>query len=175
MPISEKGEVRVLSLFSGIGGLDLAAEWAGMEIVAFCEIDPYATKVLKRRWPDAQVFGDVCTLTRNSFAERGIRSDDIDCIIGGFPCQPFSVAGKRKGKKDERFLWGEFSRLIGEIRPSWVVAENVPGLISIALDDVLADLESHGYGCLTFVYPASAVGAPHRRERVFIVAHRHQP
>jgi DNA (cytosine-5)-methyltransferase 1 len=165
----------VLSLFSGIGGLDIAAEWAGMEIVAFCEIEPYAVKVLQRRWPDVPIFGDVCSLTRDTLVERGIRSDDIDCIIGGFPCQPFSVAGKRKGAKDERFLWGEFSRLIGEIRPSWVVAENVPGLISIALDDVLADLESHGYGCLTFVYPASAVGAPHRRERVFILAYRHEP
>ncbi|HHV03843.1 MAG TPA: DNA cytosine methyltransferase [Bacteroidales bacterium] len=163
--------MKVLSLFSGIGGLDLAAEWAGMEVVAFCEIEPYPVEVLKRRWPDVPVFRDVFTLTRNTLAEQGIRPDDIDCIIGGFPCQPFSVAGKRKGKKDERFLWGEFSRLIGEIRPSWVVAENVPGLISIALDDILADLESQGYGCLTFVYPASAVGAPHRRERVFIVAH----
>jgi DNA (cytosine-5)-methyltransferase 1 len=163
--------VKVLSLFSGIGGLDLAAEWAGMEVVAFCEIEDYPVRVLKRRWSDVPVFGDVSALTGNTLRERGIRPEGIDCIVGGFPCQPFSVAGKRKGKDDERFLWGEFSRLIEEIGPSWVVAENVPGLIGIALDDVLADLEGKGYGCLPFVYPASAVGAPHRRERVFIVAH----
>lgn len=169
------GGVKVLSLFSGIGGLDLAAEWAGMKIVAMCEIEPYAIKVLERRFPNVPIFGDVATVTRNTLTKHGIEPDGIDCIIGGFPCQPFSVAGKRKGKADERFLWGEFNRLIGEIRPSWVVAENVPGLISIALDDILADLEGKGYGCLTFVYPASAVGAPHRRERVFIVAHRHKP
>jgi DNA (cytosine-5)-methyltransferase 1 len=167
--------VKVLSLFSGIGGLDLAAEWAGMEVVAFCEIEPYATKVLKRRFPDVPIFGDVFDLTAATLTERGIRTEGIDCIIGGFPCQPFSVAGKRKGAEDERFLWGQFSRLIEEIRPSWVVAENVPGIIGIALDDVLADLERKGYGCLPFVYPASAVGAPHKRERVFIVAYRHEP
>lgn len=167
--------MRVLSLFSGIGGLDLAAEWAGMKIVAMCEIEPYAIKVLERRFPSqpfsvagkrkgkadkrflwgefnrhVPIFGDVATVTRNTLTEHGIEPDGIDCIIGGFP-------------------------FIGEIRPSWVVAENVPGLISIALDDILASLESKGYGCLTFVYPASAVGAPHRRERVFIVAHRHKP
>jgi len=164
--------MKVLSLFSGIGGLDLAAEWAGMEIVAFCEIDPYAVKVLKRRWPNVPIFGDIATLGRNSLIERGIRPEEIDVITGGFPCQPFSVAGKRRGKGDERFLWGEFSRLIGEIRPGWVVAENVPGLVRIALDDVLSDLESKGYACFPIVYPASAVGAPHKRERVFIVAHR---
>lgn len=162
--------MRVLSLFSGIGGLDLAAEWAGMEVVAFCEIEPYPVEVLKRRWPDVPIFGDVSALTGNTLRERGIKPEGIDVIMGGFPCQPFSVAGRRKGAEDERFLWGEFSRLIGEIRPSWVIAENVPGIISLALDDVLADLESRGYGCLTFVYPASAVGAPHRRERVFIMA-----
>lgn len=169
------GSVKVLSLFSGIGGLDLAAEWAGMEVVAFCEIEDYPVRVLKRRWSDVPVFGDVSALTGNTLRERGIRPEGIDCIVGGFPCQPFSVAGKRKGKADERFLWGEFNRLIGEIRPSWVVAENVPGIIGIALDDVLADLEGKGYGCLPFVYPASAVGAPHKRERVFIVAYRHEP
>lgn len=139
--------MRVLSLFSGIGGLDLAAEWAGMKIVAMCEIEPYAIKVLERRFPNVPIFGDVTTVTRNTLTEHGIEPDGIDCIIGGFPCQPFSVAGKRKGKADKRFLWGEFNRLIGEIRPSWVVAENVPGLISIALDDILASLESKGYGC----------------------------
>ena len=166
--------MKVLSLFSGIGGLDLAAEWSGMEVVAFCEIEPYAVSILQRRWPNVPIFNDVCTLGRDTLSERGIWPDDIDVIVGGFPCQPFSIAGKRRGKEDERFLWGEFSRLIEEIRPAWVVGENVPGLISIALDDVLADLESKGYGCLPLVYPAAAVGAPHKRERIFIVAHRHK-
>lgn len=163
--------MKCLSLFSGIGGLDLAAEWAGIMPVAFCEIEEYPVKILNRRWPNVQVFGDVATLTADSLGERGIGTNGIDLIIGGFPCQPFSVAGKRRGKKDERFLWGEFARLISEIRPRWVVAENVPGLISIALDDVLSDLERQNYTAGTFVFPASAVGAPHRRERLFIVAH----
>lgn len=192
--------MKVLSLFSGIGGLDLAAEWAGMEVVAFCEIDPYAVKVLERRWPNVPIFGDVATLGRDSLIERGIRPEEIDVITGGFPCQPFSVAGKRRGKEDERFLWGEFSRIIGEIRPSWVVAENVPGLLSTVsykdqfpmdnsgnaegevgdlftrtgrgvADQILEEIEALGYTVLPIVYSASAVGAPHKRERVFVVAH----
>lgn len=162
--------MKSLSLFSGIGGLDLAAEWAGIMPVAFCEIEEYPVKILNRRWPNVQVFGDVATLTADSLRKRGIGTNGIDIIAGGFPCQPFSVAGKRRGKEDERFLWGEFARIISEIRPRWVVAENVPGLIGIALDDVLADLERRGYAAGTFVFPASAVGAPHRRARLFIVA-----
>ncbi len=98
--------MKVLSLFSGIGGLDLAAEWAGMEVVAFCEIEPYAVKVLERRWPNVPIFGDVCTLTADSLIERGIRPEEIDVITGGFPCQPFSVAGKRRGERGRAVLVG---------------------------------------------------------------------
>lgn len=165
-------EVKALSLFTGIGGMDLAAQWAGIEVVAMCEIEPYAVEILKRRFPNVKIFGDVSKLSREVLEREGIETKTIDIVFGGFPCQPFSVAGKRRGKEDERFLWGEFSRLIGEIRPSWVVAENVPGLISIALDDILSDLESKGYKTRTFLYPASAVGAPHKRERLFIIGVR---
>lgn len=164
--------MKALSLFTGIGGMDLAAQWAGIEVVAMCEIEPYAVEILKRRFPNVKIFGDVSKLSREVLEREGIETKTIDIVFGGFPCQPFSVAGKRRGKEDERFLWGEFSRLIYEIRPSWVIAENVPGLISIALDDVLSDLENKGYKTRTFLYPASAVGAPHKRERLFIIGVR---
>ena len=162
--------MKALSLFSGIGGLDIACETAGMEVVAFSEIEPYACEILKRRWPNVPNVGDVRNITRDLLEKIGIRQ--IDIIFGGFPCQPFSVAGKRKGKSDDRFLWPEFSRIVGEIKPVWIVAENVPGLIGLALDDVLSDLESKNYETGAFVYPASAVGAPHKRERLFVVGVR---
>jgi len=163
--------MKALSLFTGIGGLDLAAQWAGIDIVAMCEIEPYAIEVLKRRFPNVKIFGDISELSRIVLEKEGIDCKTIDIIFGGFPCQPFSVAGKRKGKEDERFLWGEFSRLIDEIRPVWVIAENVPGIISLSLDEILSDLENKKYKTRTYLYSASAVGAPHKRERVFIVAH----
>lgn len=162
--------MKALSLFSGIGGLDIACEMAGMEVVAFSEIEPYACEILKRRWPNVPNVGDVRNITRDLLEKIGVRQ--IDIIFGGFPCQPFSVAGKRKGKSDDRFLWPEFSRIVGEIKPVWIVAENVPGLIGLALDDVLSDLESKNYETGAFVYPASAVGAPHKRERLFVVGVR---
>ena len=159
-----------LSLFSGIGGLDLAAEMAGIRTVGQCEWADYPTKVLEKHWPDVPRWRDIRTLTGDSFYEKtGIRT--VDIISGGFPCQPFSVAGKHGGKDDDRYLWPEMLRVIREINPTWVIGENVPGIINLALDTVLSDLESEGYEAQPFIIPACGVDAPHKRERVCILAH----
>ena len=153
-----------LSLFSGIGGLDLAFEWAGGHVAAMCEIDTYCQRVLRKHWPDIPLFNDVREVKCSNVGA-------VDIIYGGFPCQPFSVAGKQKGKGDTRYLWPEFSRLVAEIRPRWVVAENVPGIIRIAADDVCTELERQGYKVGIWDFEAASVGAKHRRERIFFVAH----
>lgn len=165
--------VKMLSLFSGIGGIDLAAQWAGIETIAFCEIDPFCQKVLKKHWPAVPIFDDVKKLTKHSLIETGVLGNDgtIEIICGGYPCQPFSVAGERKGEEDDRHLWPEVRRLLQEIRPYWFLGENVTGHVTLGLDDVLSDLEGIGYTAEPFIIPAAAVGAFHRRDRLFIVAH----
>jgi len=183
--------VNVLDLFSGIGGFSLGLKRAGMRTVAFCEIDPYCRAVLRRHWPDVPVYDDVCELTvdqgwlvsntdkRHEPAEeqlcagrQRIRADAIDVICDGFPCQDISVAGTNAGITGTRSgLWSEYARIIGEVRPRYVIVENVAALLGRGLATVLGDLDALGFDAEWHCIPASAVGAPHRRDRVWIVAH----
>ena len=152
------------SLFSGIGGMDLGLERAGMICKWQVEIDDYCQRVLNKHWPDVPKSGEVRDVGKGNL-------ETVDLIAGGFPCQPHSVAGKRKGAEDDRNLWPEFIRIIREIKPKYVLAENVPGIITTYIDTVLSDLEGQGYACSTFNIPACALDAPHRRERIFVVAY----
>ena len=200
--------MKHLSLFSGIGGIDIAAEWAGFSTVAFCEIDKYCQQVLKKHWPDVPIIEDVKDVTKESISKivtnakhlgwtqgtgeriqpQKSQADGQDIgnlctestvgitlISGGFPCQPHSVAGRHKGSGDERDLWPEFRRVIGEIRPRWVLGENVPGIFTSDsrwfFGKILADLAEMGYSVGWCTFGAVDVGALHRRNRVFIVAH----
>ena len=165
-----------LSLFSGIGGLDLAAEWAGFRTVGQCEFADYPAKVLEQHWPDVERWKDIHELHADEFIRRtGIRPGELTCISGGFPCQPHSTAGLRKASGDERDLWPEYRRVIGEIKPSWIVAENVRGLLSSEdgrfFRGILRDFADLGYDVGWCCYRAADVGAVHPRERVGIVAH----
>lgn len=164
--------MRVLSLFSGIGGFEIACEWAGMEIAGQVDIDPFCRKVLDKHWPDVPKWRDIFELTGEEILDKCGR---IDLLSGGFPCQPFSAAGKRKGQADERYLWPEMLRIIREVKPKWVLGENVRGILSInsgrVFGTILADLAESGYRVGWLCYGAGDVGAPHKRERVFIVAH----
>jgi len=152
----------------------LAAEWAGFTTVGQVEWADYPTKVLEKHWPNVPRWRDIRSVTAEDFYNRtGLRT--VDLISGGFPCQPFSVAGKQKGKRDDRYLWPEMLRVIREIKPTWVLGENVPGILSIAGKTVCEDLEREGYAVTVFNFEAAAVGAPHRRDRVFFVAHSRCP
>ena len=156
------------SLFSGIGGFDLAAQWMGWENVFHVERDPFCRQILTHHFPESQSFDDVKTFDATPFRGR------LRVLSGGFPCQPFSAAGKRRGTSDDRYLWPEMFRIIREARPTYVVAENVRGLLSwnegLVLDTVCSDLEGEGYEVFPVVLPAASVNAPHRRDRVWIVA-----
>lgn len=155
--------MKHLDLFSGIGGFALAAQWAGIETVAFCEIDDFACKVLNKNFPGVPVHRDIRELEGGLYA-------GIDIITGGYPCQPFSTAGKRKGADDPRHLWPEMFRVIKQARPAWVVCENVEGHIANGLDLVCDDMEGEGYKVQPLVIPACAVESPHIRNRVWIIA-----
>ena len=156
------------SLFSGIGGFDLAAEWMGWENVFHCEWMEFPRKVLEYYWPDADSHIDICKTDFKKYANR------IDILTGGFPCQPFSLAGKRKGTDDERYLWGEMLRAIQEIKPTWVIAENVFGIVNIdgglVFEQVCLDLEAEGYEVQPFIIAAASKNAPHRRDRCWFIA-----
>ena len=159
-----------LSLFSGIGGLDLAAEWAGFRTVGQCEWADYPRKVLEKHWPDVPKWRDIHDLTADDFFRRtGCTPGGVTCISGGFPCQPHSVIGKRLAENDERHLWPEFVRVVRELKPKYVVGENVNGLLSTIHESVCSDLEAEGYEVWTFCVPACAVGAHHERYRVCIL------
>jgi DNA (cytosine-5)-methyltransferase 1 len=174
-----------LDLFSGIGGFALAAQWAGFRTIGFCEIDKYCQKIIVknfladtaggiRRESQAGNWREMLTgrspkIFRNIFDLDGTQYRGVSIITGGFPCQPFSVAGKRRGAADDRAIWPEMFRVIREARPAWLLGENVPGIIPMELDNVLSDLESIGYATRPFVIPACAVDARHRRDRIWII------
>jgi DNA (cytosine-5)-methyltransferase 1 len=157
------------SLFSGIGGFDLAADWMGWENKFHCEWNEFGQKVLKYYWPNAELFTDI---TKSDFTKY---ANQIDILTGGFPCQPYSMAGKRLGKEDDRHLWPEMLRVIREVKPSWVVGENVLGLVNwnggLVFHEVQTDLEAQGYEVFPYVLPAVSVNAVHRRDRVWFVAY----
>ena len=161
--------MRVLDLFSGIGGFSLGLERVGMETVAFCEIEPFCRRILQKHWPDAIIHEDIRKIDGRQYQGA------VELVCGGFPCQPFSHAGEQRGKEDDRHLWPEMLRVIREVQPAWVLGENVPGIISMELDQCLADLEEAGYSAGAFVIPACAADAHHIRNRVWICAHANGP
>ena len=157
-------KIKHLDLFSGIGGFAYSIDqvWDAEHI--FCEIDPFCQQILKKHWPHAKIYGDIKKLKK-------LEIGTIDLLTGGFPCQPFSQAGKRRSQKDDRFLWPEMLSIIKETKPTWIVGENVTGIIELALEQVCLDLESEGYEVRSFVIPACAINAIHNRSRVWIVAY----
>ena len=160
-----------ISLFTGIGGIDLASEWAGFNTILQVENDPYCLKVLEKHWPNVERCTDIRSLNGKKY--RGT----IDLLSGGFPCQPYSGAGKRKAFSDDRDLWPEMFRIIQEVRPTWVLGENVANFTNLGLDRTISNLESEGYEVQTFNIPAVAVSAWHQRARIFVVgyAEHHGP
>ncbi len=166
-------KLRHLDLFSGIGGFSLGLEaTGGFETVAFCDIEKYCLEILEKRYPGVPRYTNIKELNHDTIKTDGVFP--IDIITGGYPCQPFSVAGRKKGEKDPRHLWPEMFRLVQELRPTWVIGENVSGHIKLGLDTVLKNLESEGYAARTFSISASSIGANHQRERVWIVANSRQ-
>ena len=158
--------IRILDICSGIGGFSLGLEsTGGFDTVAFCEFDDFCRKVLNKHWPDVPIYKDLKEIGNEP--ERIIQ--DFDLICGGIPCQPFSVAGKKKGKEDDRHLWPYMYEIIKHKKPSWVIVENVGGFVNVALDDVCLDLEAQGYATQSFIIPACSVEAPHRRDRIWIL------
>jgi DNA (cytosine-5)-methyltransferase 1 len=157
------------SLFSGIGGFDLAAYWMGWDNIFHCEWNPFGQKVLKHHFPNSISYNDI---TKTDFS---IHEGTIDVLSGGFPCQPYSSAGKRLGKEDERHLWPEMLRTIKEIKPTWIVGENVLGIVNwgggLVFDEVQVDMENQGYEVQAYILPACGKNAPHKRQRVFFVAY----
>jgi len=162
--------LRHLDLFSGLGGFSLGLEaTGGFETVAFCDIEKFSRKVLKKHWPNVKQYKDIKELTYEQIKEDTLAP--IDIVTGGYPCQPFSIAGSQRGEKDKRHLWPDMFRIVKECKPTWVIGENVSGHIKLGLDTVLQDLESEGYSVRAFSISASSIGANHQRERVWIVAH----
>ena len=164
---------KILDLFSGLGGFSLGLERTGhFETVAFCDNNQYSKLILDKHWKGVKIYDDVREISKEKFREDGIEFPDI--ITGGFPCQPFSVAGKQKGTSDDRHLWPEMFRIIKAFKPRYVIGENVRGIVNIqegvVFETVCTDLESEGYEVQPFIIPAAGVGAPHRRERVWIIA-----
>lgn len=157
------------SCFTGIGGIDLAAEWAGFQTVGQVELADYPYQILCKHWPDVPKWRDIRDVTGESI-RRLCGGQSPTLLSGGFPCQPFSIAGKQRGEEDDRFLWPELLRLVQESRPTWFIGENVPGIINLALDQAITDLESIGYTVRAFDIPACAIDAEHIRRRIFIVA-----
>ena len=158
--------IRILDICSGIGGFSLGLEsTGGFDTVAFCEFDDFCRKVLNKHWPDVPIYKDLKEIGNEP--ERIIQ--DFDLVCGGIPCQPFSVAGKKKGKEDDRHLWPYMYEIIKHKKPTWVIVENVGGFVNVALDDVCLDLEAQGYATQSFIIPACSVEAPHRRDRIWIL------
>lgn len=170
--IPNPNDLTHFSVFSGIGGIDLASEWAGFRTVGQIEIDSFCTQVLSRHWPDIPRWRDVNKVTGQDILNA---CGHITLLSGGFPCQPVSVAGRQKGTEDERWLWDELYRLIHDVKPRWVLAENVCGLLSVnngqTFGDILSNLADSGYNIGWASYGAKDIGAPHQRNRVFIVGH----
>src|ERR1043166_5742013 len=153
--------MKLLDLFSGIGGFSLAARWANIDTIQFVEKDEFCRKVLMKNFPNVPIHDDIRTFNFHQ---------DVEILTGGFPCQPFSLAGKRKGFSDDRYLWPAMFRVIKQCRPRFIIAENVPGIIPM-LDPILEDLENEGYTWQAYLIPASAIHAPHKRERLWIIAY----
>ena len=164
--MTKNQKFRHLDLFSGIGGFSLAASWvwgSGHEIVSFCEIEKFPQNVLKKHWPDVPIHDDIKTM-------KGDQYGRIDLLTGGFPCQPYSTAGKQRGSEDDRVLWPEMFRVIKEAKPNWVIGENVANFKNMGLDDCLSDLDSEGYETTTFIISSGSLGARHKRDRVWVLA-----